>query len=84
MTLNASLAGLVGITAPCAVVDSIGACVVGVVAGILVCVFVPFIDRRGVDDPVGASSVHGICGAWGVIAVGLLANPEILSTYDAA
>ena len=76
MTLNASLAGLVGITAPCAVVDSIGACVVGVVAGILVCVFVPFIDRRGVDDPVGASSVHGICGAWGVIAVGLLANPE--------
>ncbi|MDY2722869.1 MAG: ammonium transporter, partial [Coriobacteriales bacterium] len=82
MTLNASLAGLVGITAPCAVVDSIGACVVGVVAGILVCVFVPFIDRRGVDDPVGASSVHGICGAWGVIAVGLLANPEILSTYD--
>lgn len=82
MTLNASLAGLVGITAPCAVVDSIGACVVGVVAGILVCVFVPLIDRRGVDDPVGASSVHGICGAWGVIAVGLLANPEILSTYD--
>ena len=82
MTLNASLAGLVGITAPCAVVDSIGACAVGVVAGILVCVFVPFIDRRGVDDPVGASSVHGICGAWGVIAVGLLANPEILSTYD--
>lgn len=82
MTLNASLAGLVGITAPCAAVDSIGACVVGVVAGILVCVFVPFIDRRGVDDPVGASSVHGICGAWGVVSVGLLANPEILSTYD--
>ena len=82
MTLNAALAGLVGITAPCACVDSLGALIIGIVSGILVSVFVPFIDNRGIDDPVGAFSVHGVCGIFGGIAVGLFANPDIIETYE--
>lgn len=82
MTLNGALGGLVGITAPCAVVDSVGAIIVGLVSGILVVVFVPFIDKRHVDDPVGAIAVHGICGIFGGLAVGLLANPEIIAAND--
>jgi Amt family ammonium transporter len=81
MTLNASLAGLVGITAPCAVVDSLGALVVGIVSGIITVVFVNVIDRAGVDDPVGAVTVHAVNGIWGGIAVGLLANPNIIDAY---
>jgi len=79
MTLNGCLAGLVGITAPCAVVDALGALVIGAVSGILVCVFVPFLDNKlHIDDPVGAVSVHGVCGIFGGLAVGLFANPEII------
>ena len=81
MTLNASLAGLVGITAPCAVVDSLGALVIGIVSGIITVVFVNVIDRAGVDDPVGAVTVHAVNGIWGGIAVGLLANPNIIDAY---
>lgn len=77
MCLNASLAGLVGITAGCDALDAIGAAVVGVVSGILVVVVVEFLDLKcHVDDPVGAVGVHMANGIWGTFAVGLLANPD--------
>lgn len=72
MCLNASLAGLVGITAGCANVDALGATIIGVVDGLLVVFGVWFVDNVcKVDDPVGAVAVHGFNGAWGAIAVGL-------------
>ncbi|MGE4276010.1 MAG: ammonium transporter [Lawsonibacter sp.] len=72
MCLNAALAGLVAITAPCATVDTLGAIVIGLVAGILVVVAVEFVDLKlHVDDPVGAVAVHGVNGAWGTVADGL-------------
>jgi Amt family ammonium transporter len=74
MMCNGMLAGLVAITAPCAFVDSWAAVVIGVIAGVLVVVSVFFWDNRGVDDPVGAISVHGANGLWGVISLGLFAN----------
>ena len=77
MCLNASLAGLVGITAGCDALDAIGATVVGVVSGILVVVAVEVLDQKlHIDDPVGAVGVHLVNGVWGTLAVGLLANPE--------
>ncbi len=77
MCLNASLAGLVGITAGCDALDAIGATVVGVVSGILVVVVVEFLDLKlHIDDPVGAVGVHFANGIWGTLAVGLLANPD--------
>ncbi len=77
MCLNASLAGLVGITAGCDALDAIGAAVVGVVSGILVVVVVELLDiKLHIDDPVGAVGVHMANGIWGTIAVGLLANPD--------
>jgi ammonium transporter, Amt family len=74
MMCNGMLAGLVAITAPCAFVDSIGACIIGLVSGVLVVESVFFWDKRGIDDPVGAISVHGINGAWGCLALGLFAD----------
>jgi Amt family ammonium transporter len=75
MMCNGMLAGLVAITAPCAFVNSLGAVIIGAVAGVLVVVSVYFIEGvLKLDDPVGAISVHGACGSWGVISVGLLAN----------
>lgn len=72
MTLNATLAGLVGITAGCANLDAIGATVVGTVSGVLVVVAVEFIDKvLHIDDPVGAVAVHMCNGMWGTLAVGL-------------
>lgn len=77
MCLNASLAGLVGITAGCDALDALGAIVVGVVSGILVVAVVEFLDLKlHIDDPVGAVGVHLANGIWGTIAVGLLANPQ--------
>lgn len=77
MCLNASLAGLVGITAGCDALDAVGASVVGIVSGILVVVVVEALDLKlHVDDPVGAVGVHMANGIWGTIAVGLLANPD--------
>ena len=75
MCLNASLAGLVAITAGCDVVDPFGAAIIGIVAGVL-CIFsVEFFDNVAkIDDPVGAVSVHCMNGAWGTIAVGLFAT----------
>ncbi len=75
MCLNASLAGLVGITAGCASVDALGSIIIGLVAGILVVVVVEFLDNKlHIDDPVGAVGVHGANGIWGTIAVGLFAT----------
>ncbi len=78
MTGNGLLAGLVGITAGCFVMDPIGAIVTGAVAGGIVVFSVIGIERAGIDDPVGAISVHGVCGAWGTLAVGLFANNDAL------
>ena len=79
MMVNGMLGGLVAITAPCAFVDPWAASVIGILAGILAPWAVGFIERRGVDDPVGAIAVHGFCGGLGVLAVGLFAN----GTYGA-
>jgi Amt family ammonium transporter len=77
MCLNASLAGLVGITAGCDVMNATGAIVVGAVSGLLVCFGVWLLDHvLHIDDPVGAVAVHGFNGLWGIIAVGLLATPD--------
>jgi Amt family ammonium transporter len=71
MMLNGALAGLVGITAPCANVVPGSAVAIGLIAGVLVVFAVLFFDRIRIDDPVGAISVHGVCGAWGTLAAGL-------------
>ena len=76
MMCNGMLAGLVAITAPCAFVDPWAAAVIGVVAGWLVVVSVFFWEARGIDDPVGAISVHGVNGLWGVISVGIFATGQ--------
>ena len=73
---NGLLAGLVAITAPCAFVAPWAAAVIGSIAGVLVIEAVLFIDRKGVDDPVGAVAVHGVNGLWGVLAVGIFANGQ--------
>jgi ammonium transporter, Amt family len=75
MSGNGLLAGLVAITAPSGFVNTIGAAIIGLIAGVLVCLSVEFFDRVArVDDPVGAISVHGTNGLWGVISVGLFAD----------
>ncbi len=75
MSGNGLLAGLVAITAPSGFVSSVGACIIGLIAGLLVCFSVSFIENvMKVDDPVGAISVHGTCGLWGVLSVGLFAD----------
>ena len=77
MCLNASLAGLVGITAGCDALDALGSIVVGIVSGILVVAVVELLDLKlHIDDPVGAVGVHLANGVWGTLAVGLLANPD--------
>ena len=77
MCLNASLAGLVGITAGCDALDALGSSIVGIVSGLLVVFVVEFLDLKlHIDDPVGAVGVHLANGVWGTVAVGLLANPE--------
>src|SRR5262249_37960931 len=76
MMCNGMLAGLVAITAPCAFVDPWAAAVIGLVAGWLVVVSVFFWEARGIDDPVGAISVHGVNGMWGVLWVGIVARGD--------
>ena len=72
---NGMLAGLVAITAPCAFVSAWAAALIGAVAGILVILAAVFIDTKlKIDDPVGASAVHGVNGAWGILSLGLFAN----------
>jgi Amt family ammonium transporter len=77
MACNGLLAGAVAITAPCAFVDPIAAVIIGALAGILVIWAVLFVEKvLKVDDPVGAVSVHGVCGAFGCLCIGLFANGE--------
>ena len=71
MSLNGILAGLVGITAGADVISPMGSIIVGLLAGIIVVFAVITIDRLKLDDPVGAISVHLICGVWGTLAVGI-------------
>ena len=74
LTLNGVLAGLVAITAGCDLVSPLGAAIIGLVAGIILVFSIEFIDSKlHIDDPVGASSVHGVCGIFGTIATGLFA-----------
>ncbi len=83
MMANGMLAGLVAITAPCAFVSPWVAALIGAIAGVIVCVSVPFIERLGIDDPVGAISVHGVNGTFGVLCVGLFANGKYGSAWNA-
>jgi ammonium transporter, Amt family len=83
MMANGMLAGLVAITAPCAFVSPVGAAVIGTVAGVLVVESVLFFERRGVDDPVGAVSVHGVCGIWGVMSIALFATGDYGAGWNA-
>ena len=74
MVLNGSLAGLVGITAGADVIRPFSAIIVGFISGLLVYIFVVFFDKLKIDDPVGAISVHLICGVWGTLAVGIFSS----------
>jgi Amt family ammonium transporter len=75
MAANGLLAGLVAITAPCAFVNSVSAVIIGLIAGVVLCISVFFVERTlKIDDPVGAISVHGVNGAWGLIALGLFSD----------
>ena len=75
MTLNGALAGLVAITAGCAAVSPMGAFIIGLIAGVIVVFSIEFIDKKlKIDDPVGAVSVHGVCGAIGTLLVGVFAT----------
>ncbi|MDP6280199.1 MAG: ammonium transporter, partial [Acidimicrobiales bacterium] len=74
MAGNGALAGLVSITAGTGTMNFLGAVVTGAIGGVVVVYSILFIERKGVDDPVGAVSVHGVCGVWGTLAVGLFAR----------
>jgi Amt family ammonium transporter len=76
MLCNGMLAGLVAITAPCAFVSPWAGAMIGLVAGVVVVYSVLFVEARGIDDCVGAISVHGTCGLWGVLSVGIFANGD--------
>ncbi len=77
MTLNGALAGLVAITAGCADVQPMWSVIIGGAAGILLVNAVIFFEKMGIDDPVGAVSVHGVCGVWGTIAAGMFKTGEM-------
>jgi Amt family ammonium transporter len=83
MMANGMLAGLVAITAPCAFVQPWAAAVIGAVAAVLVVESVFFFERKGVDDPVGAISVHGTCGIWGVLCIGIFADGRYGALWNA-
>ncbi len=83
MMVNGMLAGLVAITAPCAFVLPGWAAVIGMIAGVLVVESCYFFERRGIDDPVGAISVHGVCGLFGVLAVGIFSDGSYGAGWNA-
>ena len=82
MIINGILAGLVGITAACAYVGIASSLVIGLIAGVIVVFSVTFFDKLGIDDPVGATSVHLVCGIWGTLAVGLWSVGPGLPDYS--
>jgi Amt family ammonium transporter len=71
MALNGFLAGLVGITANADIVSPMGSIIIGFIAGVIVVFSIIFFDKIKIDDPVGAISVHGVCGIWGILACAL-------------
>jgi Amt family ammonium transporter len=71
MSLNGILAGLVGITANADIVSPMGSIIIGLIAGVIVVFSIIFFDKIKIDDPVGAISVHGVCGIWGILACAL-------------
>jgi Amt family ammonium transporter len=79
MIINGVLAGLVGITAGCADVSYLSAVIIGLIAGIIVVFSVAFFDSIKIDDPVGATSVHLVCGIWGTLAVGIFGTANIFT-----
>ncbi len=79
ISLNGALAGLVGITAGCANLAPVFAVITGAAAGIIVVISVAIVEKFKVDDPVGAVSVHGVCGAWGTLAAGLFNSGNLFS-----
>jgi Amt family ammonium transporter len=76
ITVNGFLGGLVAITAPCYWVNSFGSIVIGAIAGVIVIYAVDFIEWLRVDDPIGAVAVHGFCGIWGTLSIGLFATGQ--------
>jgi Amt family ammonium transporter len=74
MAINGALGGLVAITGGCAYVEPISSLIIGSIAGVLIVFAVPLIDRLRADDPVGAIAVHGVCGTFGIIAIGIFAE----------
>ena len=81
MTLNGCLAGLVAITAPCSVVNVPQSAIIGAIAGVLVVLAVIAFDKVGIDDPVGATSVHLVNGVFGTLCVGLFADPTVIKAH---
>ncbi len=77
MAMNGALAGLVAVTAPCAYIDPWAAMVIGAIGGVLVVFGVEILDKMQIDDPVGAFPVHGICGIWGTLAVGIFGQKAL-------
>ena len=77
LSLNGVLAGLVGITAPCAVVGSGASIFIGAIAGILVILGIEWLNKLKIDDPIGAFPVHGLCGIWGTLAVGIFGQQSL-------
>jgi Amt family ammonium transporter len=83
MIINGVLAGLVGVTASCAWINIPSAAIIGAIAGVMVVFAVTFFDRIRIDDPVGATSVHLVCGVWGTLAVGLFSlGPDVALRGD--
>lgn len=78
MSLNGSLAGLVGVTAGCAFVEPVGALAIGAIAGVVVILALDLVEALKIDDAVGAFAVHGACGAWGTLAIGLFGAPGLM------
>ena len=84
MMMNGMLAGLVAITAPCAFVTPGWSAVIGIIAGVLVVEAILFIEKRGIDDVVGAIAVHGVCGTFGVLAVGIFPDGSYGAGWNGA
>ncbi|MFT7618889.1 MAG: Amt family ammonium transporter [Planctomycetota bacterium] len=82
IALNGALAGLVGITAPCAVVTPLAALAIGAIAGVLVVLGIDLLNKVKIDDPVGAFPVHGLCGIWGTLAVGIFGQEALGAPND--
>jgi Amt family ammonium transporter len=83
MTLNGCLAGLVAVTAPCSVITVSSAAIIGAIAGVIVVLAVITFDKAGIDDPVGATSVHLVNGVFGTLCVGLFADPAVIKAHAA-